>query len=353
MDKLLDKTIAGGLFKSNPLSLIGLDIGSYSVKSVEVVLTGASVQLQRVFVLPHTKTKPGELDRLLKLIFEPREGKSSRVRISVSSGSSLLIRRIKLPLMTPAELKGAIVYEAEGHIPFPVDECMLDFQILGQDAQNKTMDVMLVAAKNVFIKERLKLLETAGVTPELIDVDIFCLLNAFEVLGDDAGQKTYGILNIGHEKSSFAILHDKQPFFVREIPIGGFEISKSLASLKNISLDEADKFKIERPEGSEESLAQATEKGFEILLDELRGSIDFFENETGEELKQIWMSGGGALSFGAAGLLSTELGRQVTLWDNLKKIEVLGDVDRKYLGEHAHELNVALGMVLRGAENKK
>lgn len=348
----MDKSSSAGSSKSNPISVIGLDIGSYSVKSVEVTMAGASVQLRRVFVLPYFKNKPGELDRLLKLIFEPYQGKPSRLRIAISSGSSLLIRRIKLPLMTAAELKGAIVYEAEGHIPFPVEECMLDFQILGQDAQTRTMDVMLVAAKNVFIRERLKLLEPAGLSPELIDVDIFCLLNAFEVLGDDGG-KIYGVLNIGHEKSSFAILYDKQPYFVREIPVGGLAVTKSLSVAKGISLDEAEKIKIESPPGSEDALKTATEQGFEVLLDEMRSSIDFFENETGEELKQIWVSGGGALSYGAAAFLSSELGRQVTLWDNLKKIEVLGEVDRNYLSEHSHELNVALGMVLRGMDLKK
>lgn len=333
-------------------SIIGLDIGSYSVKCVEVVLTGAAVQLRRVFDFPFSKNKPGELDKILRHIFEPYQGKPGRLRISVSSGSSLLIRRIKLPLMTAAELKGAIVYEAEGHIPFPVEECLLDFQILSQDSQNRTMDVMLVAAKNVFIRERLKLLEQSGLSPEIIDVDIFCLLNAFEVLGNDGG-KIYGVLNIGHEKSSFAILYDKQPYFVREISVGGLDVTKSLSAAKGVSLEEANQLKVEHPEGSEEALKLATEQGFEVLLDEMRSSVDFFENETGEELKQIWVSGGGALSYGAAAFLSSELGRQVTLWDNLKKIEVLGEVDRSYLSQHSHELNVALGMVLRGMDVKK
>ena len=349
----MDKPIISGVFKTNSLSVIGLDIGSYSVKSVEVVLAGGAIQLRRVFVFPYDRAKPGELDRVLKHIFDPSQGRPARVRISLSSGSSLLIRRIKLPMMTVTELKGAIVYEAEGHIPFPVEECLLDFQIIGQDAQSKTMHVVLVAVKNVFIQERLKLLESAGLVPEIIDVDIFCLLNAFEALGDDGGHKSYGILNIGHEKSSFAIVHEKQPFFVREIPIGGLDVSRSLATAKGVSLEEADTMKVERPQGSEETLKQATAQGFEVLLDEMRSSIDFFENETGEELKQIWMSGGGALSYNAAAFLTSELGRPVALWDNLKKMDVFGEVDQDYLREHSYELNVALGMVLRGVEAKK
>ena len=66
-------------------------------------------------------------------------------------------------------------------------------------------------------------------------------------------------------------------------------------------------------------------------------------------LKTIWLSGGGALSHGSAQLLSNELGKQVSLWDNTKRLEVFGDIDKAYLAAHSLELNVALGMVLRGS----
>ena len=334
-------------------SAIGLDIGSYSVKCVEVANRGGAIELQRVSILPVGDSNPATLKKLLNVLFDPYLGKPPKVSISVSSGSSLLIRRISLPAMTAAELKGAVVYEAEGHIPFPVDQCQLDFQILDKSADGKKMNVLLVAAKKDFIQERLKLLSAVGIVPETIDVDMFCLVNAFEALGDDGGQRVYGLLNVGHRMTSFAIIQEKQPFFVREISLGGLEITKVLAESQSTSEEQADQLKIEHSTDHTELLKTATRKGFEALTEELRHSIDYFENETGEELKQIWMSGGGALAQDAPAIFSEELGKEVLFWNNLKKIDTLGNIDQKYLSEHSFELNVALGMVFRGLEPKQ
>lgn len=332
---------------------VGLDIGSYSIKCVEVANTGGVIELRRVTIVPVYDAKPGATENVLKKLFEPYLGKLPKVRISISSGASLLIRRISLPVMTTAELKGAIVFEAEGHIPFPVDQCLLDFQILDRSADGKNMNVLLVAAKKDFIQERIKVLNAAGIFPDLIDVDIFCLANAFEVLGDDAGQKVYGLLNVGHSTSSFAIIHEKQPFFVREISWGGLEVTKALAESQAISEEQADVMKIGHNAEHAQALKQATRKGLEALIEEMDHSIDYFENETGEDLKQIWISGGGALSEGTSAILSEGLEKEVLPWNNLKKVNIFGNVDQKYLSEHSFELNVAFGMVLRDLETKK
>lgn len=310
---------------------IGLDIGSHSIKCVEIARGADKFRLQRVSILPADAASPDLTLKALRLLFDPQQPAPKRVRVSVSGGgSTLLIRRIQLPNMTAAELRGAIRFEAEGHIPFPIEECLIDFQILNQTPDKKTMNVMLVAAKKQFIQERLKLLASVNIVPELIDVDIFCLINAYEVLGQEAGENTFGLLNIGHKVSSFAIVQDKLPFFVREIPFGAAGVQRDAPD----------------PHA-------AAAKGFEPLVDEMRHSIDYVENETGEELRTIKLSGGGALCPGTDKVLSEELGKDVKLWDNTKRLEIFGDIDQKYLSEHSAELNVALGMVLRGLGGKK
>ena len=338
--------------KSN--TTVGLDIGSSSVKCVQISQTKEGVELRRATILP--VGNPSRIADILGIVDVAAE---KHIRISVS-GSSVLIRRIKLPAMTPAELKGAIRFEAEGHIPFAIDDCVLDFHIL--DRPDKTsMNVLLVVAKKDFIKARLKMLEEQRIYPEVIDVDIFCLLNVFETLHEEAAepQKNYGILNIGHQVSSFAIMQDKLPYFVREISYAGRHVTQALMETKQLQETEAEELKLSRllpdqPGAAEHltGLRAATEKGFEPLAEELRHSIDYFENESGEDLKTVWISGGGALSVGAAEILSAEIGRQVLFWDNTKKIHTLGNVDGKYLSEHSTELNVALGMALRGIGKK-
>jgi type IV pilus assembly protein PilM len=336
------------LKKGKGPTAVGLDIGSYSVKCVEIDPQRGVAQLLRVSILPVRPGSPESVTNALKVLLGQSSFQDKRVRISVSGGSSLLIRRIQLPSMTASELKGAIRFEAESHIPFPIGECQLDFQILGFTEDRKMMNVMLVAAKKELLQDRLKLLSAVNIVPVLIDVDIFCLINAYEVLGKTGENTTFGLLNIGHRMSSFAIVRDKQPFFVREIPMGAYGVTKALAGAKGISEEEADHMKIGPNAGADADVRGAVEKGLDPLIEEMRHSIDYVENDTGEDLKTIWLSGGGALSPGSAQLLSTELGRQVSLWDNTKRLEVFGDIDHEYLTAHSLELNVALGMVLRG-----
>ena len=255
--------------------------------------------------------------------------------------------------MTPSELRGAIRFEAEGHIPFPIDQCQIDFQILNQTPDKKFMNVMLVAAKKDFIKEHLKQIAAVNINPEVIDVDIFCLINAYEVLGQSVEETTYGVLNIGHRVSSFAIVQDRLAFFVREIPFGAYGITEALMRAKGMVEADAERLKMESTPENAADLQAAVLKGLEPLIEEMRHSIDYVENEASDELKTIWLSGGGALCPGTPKLLTDELGKQVSLWDNTRRMEVFGDIDHQFLAQHSAELNVALGMVLRGTGGKK
>ena len=333
--------------KGKDRAIVGLDIGTYAMKCVEVASEGDKIRLVRASILPSSDSAE-QLIKAIDILLDKSQLSLKKVRISISGGSSLLIRRIQLPKMTPSELKGAIRFEAESHIPFPVDDCHLDFQILGESPDKKNMTVLLVAAKKDFIQERLKPLITLGVRPEVIDVDIFCLINAFGMLGPDQNEPTFALLNIGHQVSSFAIIQDKLPYFVREIPFGSKGVTQAIQTIKGVAEPDADAMKIHRPAEAGLDFKRLIHEGFEPVMDEIRHSIDFFENETGEEIKNIWLSGGGALCPRTAEILSEELGQVFKLWDNTQKMEIFGSVDHGFLAEHSAELNVALGMALRG-----
>jgi len=334
--------------KPKTVSAVGLDIGNYSVKFIEMLRTPEAIKLQQANVFPLSNSTPEALTEVLKQVFSAFLTPPKHVRIAVS-GPSVITRCVNLPVMTEAELAGAIRFEAESHIPFPIDECILDSQILRQLPDKKMMNVLLVAAKRDFIQERLKLLSEFGVKPELVDTDTLCLVNSFEMLNDVPDQKTYALLNIGHHVSLFVIVLDTLPFFVRDIAHGGMAITQTVMEMKGISEVEADPFKMNRSFENLNDLKLASQKGFGPLVDELKQFIDYFENEVGEELKFVWLSGGAAMSIGAPVVFSELLGKQVSLWDNTRKLEISGRLDLKFLKEHCAELNVAFGLALRNS----
>lgn len=329
--------------KNTPI--IGLDIGSHSVKLVELARAKDKWVLRRVQVLPFPGQTSDNLTPVVKPL-APTLGPEASVRI-VLSGSSLLVRCVSMPIMTAQELKSAIRFEAENHIAFPIDDCVLGFQIVNQDADKKTMNVLLVAAKRDFLQERLHALADLEIHPDVVDVDTFCLVNAFEALGEPGDPAAYGLLNIGHHVSSFAIVKEGLTLFVREIPIGGVSVTKALAEAKNFSDEEAEEAKKNREPDALDDLRAATHKGLEPLVDQIKQSIDYFENTAGGALKEIWASGGGMLSVGAAPYLTEGLERTVSLWDSTKKLDVADGIDRALLEQQQPLLNVALGLAVR------
>ncbi len=335
--------------KLKTASIIGLDIGSHSIKCVEILRTKEKFVLNQAALLPLGNQSPDNLTATLKPLSELIQRGKDHVRI-VLSGSSLLVRCIQLPIMTQKELKSAIRYEAENHIAFPIDDCILDFQIVNQNTEKKVMNVLLVAAKRDFIQEKLRMLMDLDIHPEIIDADTFSLVNAFEALGPAPGpeEKTVGLLNIGHRVTSFAILHEKLPLFVREIPMGSSGITKAIAEAKGLPEAEAEAFKAGpgSPETAEE-LKTFIQKGLEPLAEELKHSIDYFENEIQSTLQTVWLSGGGALGRDTAELLSAGMGKKASSWSEAKKIEMTPATDRKFFEGHAALFGVALGLALR------
>ncbi|MEI8345237.1 MAG: pilus assembly protein PilM, partial [Candidatus Omnitrophota bacterium] len=272
--------------------------------------------------------------------------KTIRKRIRVClAGSAAVIRRISLPIMTHAELKDAIRYEAERHLPFAVDECVLDFQILNQIPHQSVMNVLLVAAQRSVIEAKLSMLGACGVTPESLDIDLFCLSNAFELFSDRTpADKSYALLNIGHRSSLFVIVHETFPHYLREIPCGSLQVTQALADLKGIAEPEADRIKVEKPQAESSFLRQATEKGFERLVEEIKTAVDAFEAETAQKLSWTGLSGGGCGSQESESVLSAALGCRVSRWEASSHIKSGPHVVGDFLYKHSDEMSVCLGM---------
>jgi type IV pilus assembly protein PilM len=238
-------------------SLVGLDIGSSSVKAVELKASGKSykvVGFGAEAIPPDSIVDGAIIDAAsvadaIKRLFDSRKLGTKDVAASLS-GNAVIVKKITLPVMTEAELAESIYWEAEQYIPFDIQDVNLDYQIL--DAGDATagkgaMEVLLVAAKKEKIADYTGVIAQAGLTPVVIDVDAFALQNAFEInYGIEPGQVVV-LLNAGASATNINILSGDQSVFTRDISIGGNAYTEALQKDLNLPFDQADQLKQGHP----------------------------------------------------------------------------------------------------------
>ena len=293
-------------------SSIGLDIGSSSLKLIELEKKGKEKILKR---FSYVELTPGaDLGSSLSDFLKSQKLAGRQVNISVS-GQSVVTRYLNWPRMTMNELKNAMQFEAKEYIPFPLEEVALDCAIIKDDSENSKMLIVLTAIKKVILWERLGLLEKAGLFPRIIDVDCFCLANIFaksySVWDTSAKEKTIALLNIGALTTNMAIVDSGILRFSRDISFG----------VKDLALAG--------------------------LSAEISTSIDYYENQNGRPVEKFLVSGGGSYSQDTLNFLSHQLNLPVDSFDILCGIAMDQGLNGEEFKPKKNLFAVALGLALR------
>lgn len=285
---------------------VGLDIGTSTVKIVKLKFIKGNINLCGFGL----ELAQADLGALLKKIAQSYN--INRVNISVS-GPAAIIRYINFPRMQYEELRQALNFEAQKHIPFSVAEVNLDAHILKSDLSNNEMLVLLAAAKKDFINQRLKIIKDAGLNPNIIALDSIALINAFNFnyskVVDVGHKKAIALLNIGASQTNLNILEDGLPRLSRDIHIAG------PASLSN-------------------------------LATEIRVSFDYYESQSALAVAKIFLSGGGSLFPELKDTLANMLDIEVEYWDPFKQINIVAHIDSQKIKAVSAQLAVAVGLAL-------
>lgn len=323
---------------------VGLDIGAQAVKLVKIKHDKEKSQLC-AFALKNYA--PGSLGQALKEITQPLEVKNTVISLS---GLSTVTRYVPFPKMSPAELKQALKFEAQKHIPFALSEVNLDAQIIKDDLPENKMLVLLVAAKKDAVGERLSALEQAGLKADAIDIDSVALINGFifnNVSDAIPKYKVIALLNAGSEVSNLNILESATPHFSRDIHIAGRSFTQRLADILHIDFAAAEALKISPEKEMREKIKAAIEPVFVNLANELRTSFDYYESQSTASVERIFLSGGGAKFFAFKEMLAAALGIEADYWDPFKNINLSPEIDSAGLKEASSQLAVAAGLALR------
>jgi len=341
--------------------LVGLDIGSSSVKAVELrkVKKGFELVHAGLETLASDTVVDGAIMDALSVadsiskIFSEQKIKAKSVATSVS-GHSVIVKKIPLPVMSEEELNESIQWEAEQHIPFDISDVNLAYQVLNPASSSNTTDVLLVAVKKDKILNHTNVITQAGKTPVVVDIDAFAIQNAFETNYNPASNSTVALLNIGASIMNIVVTRGGTPLFTRDVSAGGNQFTDALQKELSLSFDEAEQLKrgksIEGVQG--ESIASLLQSVSEVLLLEIQKTFDFFRaTSIGEHIHRIYVSGGCANVNGFVDLLQKRLNIPVELLDPFKNISIGKGVDDMRLGEISASMAVAVGLALRSFDN--
>jgi type IV pilus assembly protein PilM len=343
-------------------NLVGLDIGSSSVKAVELAKKGSTLQLLNLgFENLQTDTivdgqimELNNVSNVISNIFSEHQIKTNRVAAGVS-GHSVIVKNIVLPSMSQEELQESFSWHAEEHIPFDIADVNLDYELTNKSSES--LHVLMAACKSDKIANVKQAIQLAGKQPIIIDVDAFALQNCYEVNYQPRAGEIVALLNIGAATMNINILNGTRSVFARDASVGGSQYTSLLQKELGLSFEQAEGVKrgMALPDGIEPRPIQPIiETVSDVLALEVRKTMDFYrataeEKDTG--IQKILLAGGGSKLPGLADYLAKRFEIPVEVFDPFRQIEVDDKkFDPEYMREIVPEMAVAVGLALRGVE---
>lgn len=302
-----------------PKDVVGVDVGSYSVKVVQFKLEAGAWVLKAWGNLPlGAKAEAGPDEKKTAVInalraFFIEKGVKVKEASTALSGNSVIVRYVKFPRLTRNELQATLATEAEPFIPFDINEVQLGFHILAEIVEDgqKKMETVLVAAKRDLVQARLEVLQGAGLSPTIMDVDSFALENVHEKTKDGAaGPGATLYLNIGHMVTNLSIVENGVTRVVRDMFISGNTMTKAIMKAFQCDAAKAEELKHSRgifvdPAEKEKALADGDRDGLGVsqavgqvardLVAEVHRSVDFYLSQGPDRsIGRIMLAGGSA-----------------------------------------------------------
>jgi type IV pilus assembly protein PilM len=357
--------------KSN--TVVGLDISKKAIKVVElkkikerISLINLGLESVEVTKGMSEKAKMDAVVHAIRHVFKENRIKTKKVITSIP-GSSVVIRYINFPVMTRDELMGYVKYEAADYIPFGVENCVLDFQILREfvdSDHDRKMEVVIVAARRELIDDHIRTLKKAGLTPLIIDVDIFAIEEVWS-FSSGVHEGIVALVDIGESVTNIHIVEDGVSRFNRDISFGGESFTESIAAELGVGFDEAEEIKkdsrfiFESQEVEDEGkdgrmvrISEAMKSSATSFLRELDRSFAYFFTQAKKKEKRvdrIILNGGSAALSGLDRFLSASLEVPVEICNPLSGLYIDPiRFDAELIEKMAPLFSVCVGLALRG-----
>jgi len=349
-------------FLNRKKEVIGIDIGSSSVKLVQLKEHKGGYQLINAGVMPlppeaivdNTIMDSSAIVEAINNLTSSLGVKNKDVACSIS-GNSVIIRKISLPAMSLEELEDQISWEAEQYIPFEISDVNMDFQILASDSIDPSkMNVLLVASKKDIINDYVAVFNESGLRLSVVDVDSFAVQNAFEINHDTDPNEVLALVNVGAGVTNINVIKDGITLFTRDVQLGGNLYTEEIQKQLGVSGIEAVSLKMLAHETRSNELEDVIGKVSDTITQEIRRSLDFYNSSANEDkITKVFVSGGCSKTYKLVATISEKLGLPVEIINPFAKLHYSDkDFDSEYLQEIGPLMVVSVGLAIRRVGDK-
>jgi len=344
-------------------SFLAVDFGAANLKVAEFEITDAGGLLLKEYGLRSLGQEGGQeaardtvTQRALQELLAEKAYGSKNLNIC-APGFHTFSKFVKLPPVDTSKVTQIIQYEAQQNVPFPLEEVVWDYQILGATA-NGELEVFLVAIKADIVEGLFRSAEGAGLRLQLVDVSPAALCNAFRYNYNDLEGCTM-LLDIG-AKTSNLLFFDKESVYSRGINIGANAITLDFAKEARLALAEAERLKIEEgfvslggayeePDNpNQAAISKIARQVMTRLHIQVNQTIQFYRGQQGGTAPQrLFLSGGAAIMPYTAQFFSEKLNLPVDYFNPLRNIQFDPQVNLEELAKVAHCFGEVVGLGLR------
>ncbi len=343
--------------------LIGVDIGSGSIKLLQLASSGSSFRVEAFAVEPVPEgavaegnvADPEKAAEALKRAIKISGTKAKHCAMMVS-GSAVITKVINLPAdLSEEEIEGQIEVEAGQYIPYPREEVSLDFEVLGPSPRNADLlEIMLAASKTEHVEMRRAVADMAGLTVKVVDVEAFAIGNAFDLVRKREGisdSETVGVMNMGSEVSTMIVLRGSRATYNREHSFGGQQLIAECMRRYGMDANEAAFLQRgeEPPAGFEDEVLEPYRQN---VIQQISRALQFYSSSSDySAIATLYLTGGAAATPGLAEAVGNEVGISCEIGDPLKGLRLSPKVNARALDKHRSALTTACGLALRGFDN--
>jgi len=341
--------------------ILGLDIGTYSVKivlldkkGINVVSFGEECIINKINQFDIEKINRSHWVAAFQKLVSKLSINLKKVDMIASSisGSKVSIKSITTLEIEESELINILNLEAKKHIPLDGSDAVIDYHILGPNIKEiDKVDLLLVATTQKIIKVQDKIMKSCKITDAIFDTDPIAMLNSYQYNYDCPNNEVDVLLNIGFLTSTLIVTSKNEELFTREIDIGGHKINLEIMNLKNVSYKEAEIEKNQKgisvfnsdSENDESEIQISTRNIYSELSDEIRKTLRYYmKSKNSISYNNFYISGGMSETPGLIKFLNESLNVDFLIFNPFLKV----NKSKKVV--NSAKYSVALGLALRG-----